>query len=95
MKIFLLITVCLLSGCVAIPGGQDTALVQKLLTATIPAGFVGNVKIRHKNAYTTVTIQVTGLRQGEAGWVWDSLVYEREGRFSDGQISLSPTKNDR
>lgn len=91
MKVFLLILAVFMAGCSAVPQLMDPAFVQKLLDSVVPAGFTGDVKIRHKNVYTTVIIQVTGLRRLETGWTWVSFTWEREGRVSDGQITFTPT----
>jgi hypothetical protein len=85
-RIVLAVAVLLLAGCslVPVPGLS----IQSILNAELPANFTGNARIEHKNPYFDVTIDVKGLRHADGAWVWDSLEYLRNGRVSQGRVTL-------
>lgn len=77
--------------CLVGTAGCSTPRIQQALNDSLPAGFHGDARVAHKNVYFDVTITARNLRQAEDGrWTWDSLDYVRNGRFSQGSVSLTP-----
>jgi len=74
-----------LSGCASAP---SASAVDGILSRTLPPTFAGDVSISHRNAYVDFKIKAKNLRQENGAWRWESLEYERNGRFSSGVISL-------
>lgn len=83
----LILPLLLLAGC-ATPG-NDASKIQRFLDAALPPSFVGRAVVEHKNAYFDFTIEADGLRRQDGRWQWDSLRYLRNGRLSQGRITLA------
>lgn len=88
MKILILLCVAMaFAGCASQPG-VSPGLINQVLDATLPPTFTGPIAIRHRNPQFTVTIEADGLKRGAAGWEWRWLTYRREGRVSEGTVTL-------
>lgn len=90
-RVLLWLTVLLLAlapGCASVSGGNDAALIQRLLDRALPANFTGDASFEHKNSYLDFQISARNLRRVDNQWKWDSLSYRRNGRFSHGVITL-------
>lgn len=79
------------TGCASRPAGApQLSLIERVLDEALPATFSGDARVKHKNPWIDVTIQARELRREDGHWKWASLTYERNGRFSAGQIELGP-----
>lgn len=83
-----LLCLALAPGCASVSGGNDAALIQRLLDRALPANFTGDASFEHKNSYLDFQISGRNLRRVDGQWKWDSLSYRRNGRFSHGVITL-------
>jgi hypothetical protein len=85
--LFLLCLALAFAGCASTPG-VSPGLINQVLDSTLPATFTGPASIRHRNPYVTLVIEADGLKRGPMGWEWRWLTYKREGRVSEGTITL-------
>lgn len=85
-----LIFLCLalaFAGCQTRPG-VSPGLINSILDSTLPPTFTGPLSIRHRNPQFTIVIEADGLKRGPAGWEWRWLTYKREGRVSEGTVTM-------
>lgn len=85
--LFLLFIALAFAGCASQPG-VSPGLINSILDGALPPTFTGPASIRHRNPQFTVTIEAEGLKRGPAGWEWRWLSYKREGRVSEGVVTL-------
>lgn len=69
-------------------GHDDQALIQRILDRALPPTFVGDARVEHKNTYLDFSIEARALRREDGVWRWESITYRRNGRFSNGSVSL-------
>jgi len=84
----LLALALVLSGCATTGSQVNLGLINSILDSTLPPSFMGPAKIRHRNPYITLDIEADGLKRGATGWGWRWLTYKREGRLSEGTVTL-------
>ncbi|HSV73446.1 MAG TPA: hypothetical protein VLH79_06780 [Chthonomonadales bacterium] len=76
-------------GCASRPAGTPPlSLIERLLDETLPAAYAGDARVKHKTPWIDVTITGKNLRKEGGHWRWEALTYERNGRFSAGEIVL-------
>lgn len=84
------------TGCATGGPVADSSLIQTVLDQVVPAAFEGDLRVDHTGHYfgTTITFNVDlkGLKKADGRWTWVSGGYTRSGVFSNGGITLTPTK---